>query len=76
MNFSSNKYVQIWDKYDSPLMTVHWTIIMRTKHFSLGEKQGLHFLLNVPSRPLTPSPPYRRGGGAEITKNCSNMEQI
>ena len=22
---------------------------------------------SVPSRPLTPSPPFRRGGGAEIT---------
>ena len=33
------KIVQIWDKYDSPLMTVHWTLIMRTKHFSLEEQK-------------------------------------
>ena len=33
------KIVQIWDKYDSPLMTVHWTLITRTKHFSLEEQK-------------------------------------
>ncbi len=38
--FWGNKYFQKLDKYDSPLMTVHWTLIMRTKHFSFGGKIG------------------------------------
>ena len=34
------KIVQIWDKYDSPLMTVHWTLIMRTKQRFFWGKIG------------------------------------
>ena len=32
------KIVQIWDKYDSLLMTVHWTLIMSTKQVFFGER--------------------------------------
>ena len=31
---------------------------------------------NVPSRPLTPSPPFRRGGGAEITFDSENITEV